>query len=153
MAGNGRTRLLPVKMPVSWCGSRVVGFTLLLFLLLAGYTGDEAKTARMSGTSAATAAITPQQLTAEGKAQLRAIVDTAELANLRWPKFGKYGAEVKELYDSFGGSLPWVRDFRISSQARSMIQLLKTADSEGLNAEDYEAPQWDGRIADVEKST
>jgi murein L,D-transpeptidase YcbB/YkuD len=153
MTGNARTRLLSAeKTLLNGHGFRTVAYTLLLIHVLAVYTGDEIRTAGTLDTSDALAAPTPQQLTAEGKAQLQSIVNAAELAELRWPNFGKYQTEVKELYDSFGGALPWVRNFRLTSQSRSMIQLLKTADSEGLNGEDYDASRWDTRIADLERS-
>jgi len=93
----------------------------------------------------------PQQLTAIGKTQLHAIVDAAELADLRWPTFAEYGSEVRELYDSFDGALPWMRASRPTSQALAIIQLLKDADREGLNPEDYDGPRWDSRMSAFEQ--
>lgn len=100
-----------------------------------------------------TASSAPQQLTATGKTQLRAIVNAAELTDLRWPTFGKYQREVRELYDSFDEALPWVQEFRPTSQALSSIQLLKNADSEGLSSEDYDGPRWDSRISALEQAS
>ena len=88
----------------------------------------------------------PQQLSEIGKAQLHAIVNSAELADLRWPNFAKYRSEVRELYDSFDGALPWIVASRPTAQALAIIQVLKSADREGLNPEDYDGPRWDNRI-------
>jgi murein L,D-transpeptidase YcbB/YkuD len=88
----------------------------------------------------------PQQLSEIGKAQLHAIVNSAELADLRWPNFAKYRSEVSELYDSFDGALPWIGAARPTAQALAIIQVVKSADREGLNPEDYDGPRWDNRI-------
>jgi L,D-transpeptidase YcbB len=93
----------------------------------------------------------PQQLAPLAEAELLAIVDAAKLDDLHWPVFSKYRSEVRELYDSFHGALPWIRDSRPSSQALSTIQLLKGADREGLNPEDYDGPLWDSRTSALEQ--
>ncbi|MGA8310924.1 MAG: L,D-transpeptidase family protein, partial [Terriglobales bacterium] len=80
-----------------------------------------------------------------GKTQLHAIVDSAELADLFWPNFAKYRSEARGLYDSFGGALPWISGSRPTLQALAIIQVLKGADREGLNPEDYDGPRWDNR--------
>jgi murein L,D-transpeptidase YcbB/YkuD len=127
-------------------------FALLLVLIPTGQVRDAAKGSRFgAAASPGTIASATQQLTAAGKTQLRGIVDAAELADLRWPAFGKYRSEVRKLYDSLEGTLPWVLEFRPTSQALSMIQLLKGADGEGLNPEDYDGPRWDNRICALEQ--
>ncbi|MBZ5650030.1 MAG: L,D-transpeptidase family protein [Acidobacteriia bacterium] len=97
-------------------------------------------------------AFRPQQLTEIGTTQLHGIIDAAELADLRWPKFVKYRTEVRDFYDACDGALPWMRELRPTPQALAIIQLLRTADREGLNPEDYDGPRWDGRIRAVEQS-
>jgi murein L,D-transpeptidase YcbB/YkuD len=136
---------------------RVVGFALVVVVLLTALvsesTGNGIRPTGTSSTSAARPALAPQQLTAEGKVELQSLMSAAVLAELRWPEFERYQSEVKEFYESFGGALPWMQNFTLASQARSMIQLLKSADSEGLNAEDYDGSRWDGRVADLERLT
>jgi murein L,D-transpeptidase YcbB/YkuD len=125
---------------------------MLLVLIPTGQVRDAAKGSRFGAAASSGAmASATQQLTAAGKTQLRGIVDAAELADLRWPAFGKYRSEVRKLYDSLEGTLPWVLEFRPTSQALSMIQLLKGADGEGLNPEDYDGPRWDNRISALEQ--
>ena len=135
-------------------GSRGFLFALLLLLLPAGHLGDAVKESRIAvAASPVKMASPPQQLTAIGQAQLHAILATAELPDLRWPAFGEYRTEVRELYDSFDGALPWIREFRPTSQALAMISLLKDADREGLNPEDYDGSRWGGRISALEQSS
>jgi L,D-transpeptidase YcbB len=88
-----------------------------------------------------------QKLSAAGETQLHAIIDTAELTDLRWPEFGNYRSEVTEFYTSSIGSLPWIYESGPSTQALAIIRILKNADSEGLNPEDYDGPRWESRVA------
>ena len=123
-------------------------FALLLVFLSAGQVGNAAEggTGRSGdATSPLKMVSPPQQLSETGKAQLHAIVDSAELADLRWPNFAKYRSEVREMYDSFDGALPWIVASRPTTQALAIIQVLKSADREGLNPEDYDGPRWDNR--------
>ncbi len=66
-------------------------------------------------------AFPPQQLTEIGTTQLHTMIDAAELADLRWPKFVKYRTEVRDFYDSCDGALPWMRELRPTSQALAII--------------------------------
>src|ERR1700687_5804224 len=77
------------------------------------------------------AATPTQQLSAAGETQLQAILDAAELADLRWPAFGNYRSEVTEFYSSSNGSLPWIHESGPSTQALAIIQILKNSDREG----------------------
>ena len=97
-------------------------------------------------------ALAPQPLTAIGKTQLNAILDAAELPDLRWSAFGTYRIDVRKFYDAFNGSLPWMRESRPTSQAIAIVQLLKNAPNEGLNPEDYDGPRWESRINALQQS-
>jgi L,D-transpeptidase YcbB len=89
----------------------------------------------------------PQQLSPEGQASLRTIIDAGNLADLRWPDFSDYGKLVKEFYDSYGNSLPWVRGMEPTPQARQVIAIFLQADQKGLSADDYDGPRWNARLA------
>lgn len=93
-----------------------------------------------------------QQLSGEGKAQLRDLLDKAQLSDLRWPSFANDQIELKELYDSTGDTLCWIEGNRPTAQAREIIQALKDADYKGLKADDYDGPRWDGRLAQMQQS-
>ncbi|MGA7842055.1 MAG: hypothetical protein WCA34_14120, partial [Candidatus Acidiferrales bacterium] len=129
--------------------SRGMLFTLPLVALTLLYgcnTGSTANAGSQSQSSAQPAA-PPQQLSPEGQAALGAIIQAGNLAELRWPDFSDYGKLVKEFYDSYGNSLPWVRGMEPTPQARQIIAILLQADQKGLSAEDYDGPRWSARLA------
>jgi len=92
------------------------------------------------------AATLSQKLSAAGETQLHAIIDTGELADLRWPEFGNYRTEVTEFYTSSIGSLPWIYESGPSNHALAIIRILENADGEGLDPEDYDGPRWESRV-------
>jgi murein L,D-transpeptidase YcbB/YkuD len=104
-------------------------------------------TANARPQASANSAAPPQQLTAEGQAALRTAIDSGNLAQLRWPDFSDYTKLLKEFYDSYGNSLPWVRGMQPTTQAQQAIALLLQADQKGLSAEDYDGPRWTDRLA------
>jgi murein L,D-transpeptidase YcbB/YkuD len=77
---------------------------------------------------------------------LREIVAAGRLADLRWPDFSDYRIHVKTFYEPSGYGLAWTRDNQATPQARAIIEILRRADDEGLNAEDYDASRWDERM-------
>jgi L,D-transpeptidase YcbB len=108
-----------------------------------GLTAD----ARPRQQAAANSAAPPQQLTAEGQAALRAVIDSGNLAQLRWPDFSDYTKLLKEFYDLNGNSLLWVRGMQPTRQAQQVIAVLLQADQKGLSAEDYDGSRWTDRLA------
>jgi len=106
-----------------------------------------AKRPRTPVTVAATGAAAPQQLGAEGQAQLHAIIQAASLADLRWPNFSDYDRHVEKFYESYGYALPWVRGMAPTLQAQGVIAELLKAEQKGLSAEDYDGPRWAERVA------
>ena len=95
----------------------------------------------------------PQQLSPNGRDLLRTFVQTEELAELRWPDFTDYRADVGKFYDSYGYTLPWVSHMQPSRQAQDVIALLRRADEKGLSAEDYDGPRWSERLAKLKPAT
>jgi murein L,D-transpeptidase YcbB/YkuD len=88
-----------------------------------------------------------EQLSGEGQASLRAIVQAGNLAELRWPDFSDYQKHVQKFYEMYGYSLPWVKDMQPTTQARQVIAVLLQAEQKGLSAEDYDGSRWAGRLA------
>ena len=125
----------------------MVLFALLAFVPSGGTHGSAIE--RQPGS--VSVILLSQPLTPIGKTQLNAIIDTADLANLRWPDFGKYQAELKKFYNAFNGSLPWTHESRPTSQAIAVIQRLENAENEGLNSEDYDGLRWRGRISALQQ--
>jgi murein L,D-transpeptidase YcbB/YkuD len=106
-----------------------------------------ARRARTQSETSAKSAAPPQQLSPEGQAKLRAIIQAGNLPDLRWPDFSDYGKHVQKFYESYGYSLPWVRGMEPTSQAQQVIALLLQAEQKGLAAEDYDGPRWGVRLA------
>jgi murein L,D-transpeptidase YcbB/YkuD len=120
---------------------------LIAIALLYGHNIAARSHWRLQSGSSPQSATPPQQLGPEGQAALRATIDSGKLPQLRWPDFSDYTKLVKEFYDSYGNSLPWVREMQPTAQAQQVIAVLLQADKKGLSAEDYDGPRWSGRLA------
>jgi L,D-transpeptidase YcbB len=103
--------------------------------------------ARAQSETSAKAAAPPQQLSPDGQASLRAIIQAGNLPELRWPDFSDYRAHVQKFYDSYGEALPWVRGMQPTTQAQQLIAILSNAEQKGLSADDYDGPRWSDRLA------
>ncbi len=111
------------------------------------------RNARLSvGIGKAHAASGPQHLTRAGTSRLRALLETADLPDLRWPGFQNYQEEVKEFYRAFNDTLPWIQDSEPTPQALAIIQSLKAAETKGLRPADYDGPMWDERIEALQQA-
>jgi L,D-transpeptidase YcbB len=115
--------------------------------LLLGHGIASARRARPQSETSAKSAAPPQQLSPEGQASLRAILQAGNLPDLHWPDFSDYDKHLQKFYESYGYSLPWVRGMEPTSQAQQVIALLSQAEQKGLSAEDYDGPRWGGRLA------
>ena len=120
---------------------------LVTLALLWGHDISSAGEARTQAETSAQSVPAPQQLSPEGQASLRAIIQARNLSDLRWPDFSDYGQLMTEFYQSYGYSLPWVRGMEPTPQAQQVIAILKNADQEGLFAEDYDGSRWGDRVA------
>jgi L,D-transpeptidase YcbB len=83
---------------------------------------------------------------------LRQIVTAGRLPDLRWPDFSDYLSHVANFYDPAGYSPAWLRNNAPTQQAQDLIDILKKADSKGLNAEDYDGSRWADRLARLQQS-
>jgi len=119
----------------------------VIIALLWSHDISSAGEARTQAETSARSVPGPQQLSPEGQASLRGIIQAGNLSDLRWPDFSDYGKLMTEFYQSYGYSLPWVRGMEPSAQARQVIAILKNADQEGLFAEDYDGSRWGDRVA------
>src|SRR5580692_1690925 len=87
-----------------------------------------------------------QTLSASGVPALHAIVDSGRNADLRWPDFTPYQAEVAKLYETNGYALLWIQNGSVRSQGLAVIELFQDADAKGLDPEDYDGSRWQGRL-------
>jgi murein L,D-transpeptidase YcbB/YkuD len=91
-------------------------------------------------------ALASQTLSAAGVPALHGIVDSGRNADLRWPDFTPYKAEVAKLYETNRYSLVWVQNGRVRPQGLAVIELLQNANAKGLDPEDYDGSRWQGRL-------
>jgi murein L,D-transpeptidase YcbB/YkuD len=112
-----------------------------------------ARPARRQTESSARPIALPLQLSSDGQASLRGIIQTGNLPELRWPDFSDYAKHVQKFYESYGYSLPWIRGMQPTAQAQQLISVLLKADQKGLAPEDYDGPRWDDRLAKLEPAT
>jgi hypothetical protein len=88
----------------------------------------------------------PQALGADGQNALRAMIQSGNLAELRWPDFSDYVKHVQKFYELYGYSLPWVRGMQPSEQAQQVISFLNTAEQKGLRRASLERATGEVRI-------
>lgn len=98
------------------------------------------------------AAAAPQRLSAGGEQELLRLVAGGRLETLQEPGFAEYRSEIGAFYRSGGYALAWVRDARPTATARAVIELLRTAENEGLLARDYDGPLWADRLEALESA-
>ena len=89
--------------------------------------------------------------TSEVSTLLSGIASAAQLSDLRWPDFSDYRAHVQTFYQPSGYAPAWIRDSRPTPQALAIIDILKQADRQGLDPEDYDGSRWNNRLARLEK--
>jgi len=130
----------------------VLVLPLVAITLLWSYGAGSAGSARTLTEASANPVAPPQQLSPDGQASLRAIIQSGNLSDLRWPDFSDYDKHVQKFYESYGYSLPWVRGMQPTAQADQVISLLLQAEQRGLAAEDYDGPRWSDRLAKLKPS-
>jgi L,D-transpeptidase YcbB len=125
----------------------VLVLPLATVALLWGHDIGSVRRARPQPEHPAKSATPPEQLSLAGQASLRAIIQAGTLADLRWPDFSDYGKHLRKFYESYGYSLPWVREGQPTAQAQQVIALVLQADQKGLSPDDYDGPRWADRLA------
>jgi murein L,D-transpeptidase YcbB/YkuD len=73
-------------------------------------------------------------------------VAEGHLSDMRWPDFTDYRTHVQNFYAPAGYALAWTRDGAPTRQAAAIIDVLRQADSRGLDPEDYDGPLWPARL-------
>ena len=73
-------------------------------------------------------------------------VSEGHLSDMRWPDFTDYRPHVQNFYESAGYGMAWTRDGAPTRQASAIIEVLRQADSKGLDPEDYDGPRWAARL-------
>ena len=77
---------------------------------------------------------------------VQGVVNSPQLAILRWANFADYQAEVQKFYDDRNYELAWTRDGKPTEAAQALMGMFSHAAEKGLNPEDYDASRWAGRV-------
>ena len=77
---------------------------------------------------------------------LRDSAIAGQLADLRWPDFTDYRADVQAFYEGSGYQDAWSQGGRATPQAQAIIEVLQQAQLKGLDPEDYDASRWAARM-------
>ena len=93
-----------------------------------------------------------ETLTPAGVSALHAIADSARNTDLRWPSFAPYKTEFTKFYEANSDSLAWLQNGQVRPQALAVIEVLKNANSRGLEPEDYDATRWPIRLSKLEQN-
>jgi murein L,D-transpeptidase YcbB/YkuD len=93
-----------------------------------------------------------QALTASGVTALRAIADSASNPDLHWPNFAPYKSEFAKFYAANNYSLMWLQNGRVRPQGLAVVEVLKNANSRGLEPEDYDASRWPARLSKLSQN-
>jgi murein L,D-transpeptidase YcbB/YkuD len=120
---------------------------LVAIFLLWNHSIGTARRARRQTESSPRPAALAQQLSSDGQASLRGIIQSGSLSELRWPDFSDYDKHVAKFYESQRYSLPWITGMQPTTQAQQVISVLLKAEQKGLAAEDYDGPRWGDRLA------
>jgi murein L,D-transpeptidase YcbB/YkuD len=94
-------------------------------------------------------------LTHIGSAQqvdIKALVTSGNLEEMRWPNFSDYRNSIQEFYGTTGFAPAWIQGSQPIPQALSLIEIFKNAWRKGLDQEDYDASRWEQRIAALQGS-
>src|SRR5215469_5588223 len=91
-------------------------------------------------------------LSPDSLSALHGIVDSARNADLRWPDFAFFKTEVARFYETNAYSLTWIQNGRVRPQALAVIDVLKNANTKGLDPEDYDASRWPSRLSKVSQN-
>lgn len=81
---------------------------------------------------------------------LRGLVASGRLNDLRWPDFSDFQASVDSFYEQGGYAPAWSRDGTPTPQAIAVMNVLEDAESKGLNPEDYDASRWPARVVHLD---
>ncbi len=85
----------------------------------------------------------------DGPAVLRDIIASGRLADLRWPDYSDYANDVKAFYEPIGFAFAWTQSAAVTAQAGAIVEIVKEADSKGLDPEDYDGSRWAARLSQL----
>ena len=91
-----------------------------------------------------------RQNTTDYADNLEDVVNSRQLAIMRWSNFSDYQPLVQQFYDDRNYELAWTRDGRPTEEATALMAMFENAAQKGLNPEDYDAGRWPQRVARID---
>jgi L,D-transpeptidase YcbB len=119
---------------------------VLLLVLAPALSLHASSTRELRDPCEAISARAAQSAEPDAAAQLCSLIESGHLEELRWPDCSSYRDQVHEFYLPAGYALAWTQQGRPTPQARAVIELFRAAEEKGLEAEDYDASRWPGRL-------
>jgi L,D-transpeptidase YcbB len=86
------------------------------------------------------------------QADVKSLVASGQLENMRWPNFTDYRNWLQKFYEPTGFAPAWVIESQPVPAALSLIAIFQNAGEKGLNPEDYDASRWSDRIQTLKGS-
>jgi len=83
---------------------------------------------------------------AQSPARIQRLVAAGNLERMRWPNFSDYRVWLQKFYEPGGYAPAWLQGNAPTPQALVMIERFRSASSNGLEPEDYDASRWDDRM-------
>ena len=134
---------------------RTLLFLPVLLWLVAGCTSQTTRQSQETGGTNYSQTPPPAQPLPTGvdaaavSARLQAIAAAGQLAGLRYPDFSDYRLHFQHIYDSSSFSPVWLQNGQPTAQALGVIQAIGDSQRKGLDPEEYDASQWQTRIASL----
>jgi L,D-transpeptidase YcbB len=91
-------------------------------------------------------------LSAGQQVDIRTLIASGNLEEMRWPNFSDYRNSIQEFYEPAGFTPAWVQTSEPLPQALSLIELFRNAWRKGLDPEDYDGSRWEQRIGALQGS-
>ncbi len=131
---------------------------LLLLCFVAGCTSQTTHHAQQTGGTNYSQTEPPAQPLPTGvdaaavAARLRALAAAGKLAQLHYPDFTDYRLHFQHVYDASNYAPVWLQNGQPTAEALGVIQAIGASLEKGLDPEEYDASQWQGRIASIKAS-
>jgi murein L,D-transpeptidase YcbB/YkuD len=84
---------------------------------------------------------------------MKTIVEDAIHPDLYWQDFSDLEEQTMTFYTAREWKPAWMRDGRVTSQARQIAAFMATVDDRGLHAADYDAQAWPGLMNAIDRGS
>jgi murein L,D-transpeptidase YcbB/YkuD len=91
-------------------------------------------------------------ISAGQQVDIRTLVTSGNLEEMRWPNFSDYRNSIQEFYGPTGFTPAWSQGSQPLPQALLLIELFRDARKKGLDPEDYDGSRWVQRIGALQGS-